>query len=92
MVVRETLRNIVNYVRTLWRPTGPDSYHRYRAEHERERKQAERSRVQSERSSEREREGAERERGYEERYQAERVGEEPGPEASRRDPASPNDA
>ena len=89
MVVREKLRNIVTYVRTLWRPTGPDSYHQYRAEHERERKQAAHARAQSERSDEREREGAERERGYEERYRAERVAEEPGPEAPRRDPSQP---
>jgi hypothetical protein len=89
MVVREKLQQIVNYVRTLWRPTGPDSYQRYRADHERERKEAEHARVQRERSKEREREGAERERGYEERYRAERVAEEPGPEAPRRDPSQP---
>ena len=77
MGVRDKLRSIGDYLRTRWRSTDPDSYHRYRAGRERERKQAEHRREQAERSTERDREGAERGREYEERYAAERATEEP---------------
>lgn len=77
MGVRDKLRNIGDYVRTRWKSTDPDSYHRYRAGRERERKQAEQRREDAARSSEREHERTEREREYEERYTAERAGEEP---------------
>jgi hypothetical protein len=93
MGVWDKLRNIGNHVRKRWRSTDPDSYHQYRAGRERDRKQAEQRREHLERSDEREREVAERARGYEERYAAERVAEEPEPrtEAPRRDTSEPND-
>ena len=91
MVVRETLRNIVNYVRTLWRPTGPDSYHRYRAGRERQRKQAEHGREQAERAGERTREEVQRAREYEERYAAEHATEEPRTDVPHRDTSKPSD-
>jgi hypothetical protein len=85
MGVRDKLRNIGDYVRTRWKSTDPDSYHRYRAGRERERKQEEHRREQAERAGEREREGAERGREYEERYAAERATEEPRTDVPHRD-------
>jgi hypothetical protein len=85
MGVRDKLRSIGDYVRTRWKSTDPDSYHRYRAGRERERKQAVHRREQAERSNEREREEVERGREYEERYAAERATEEPRPDVPRRD-------
>jgi hypothetical protein len=85
MGVRDKLRNIGDYVRTRWKSTDPDSYHRYRAGRERERKQEERRREQAERAGEREREGAERGREYQERYAAERATEEPRTDVPHRD-------
>ncbi len=49
MGVRDKLRNIGDYVRTRWKSTDPDSYHRYRAGRERERKHAEHRRERAER-------------------------------------------
>lgn len=85
MGVRDKLRSIADYVRTRWKSTDPDSYHRYRAGRERERKQEEQRREQAERAGEREREGAERGREYEERYAAERAREEPRTDVPHRD-------
>jgi hypothetical protein len=89
MDVWDKLRNIGNYVRTLWSSTDPDGYDKYRAGRERERKQAEQRREHAERSGERERERLERAVEYEERYTAERAGEEPRTEAPRRDTSQP---
>jgi hypothetical protein len=85
MGVRDKLRNIGDYVRTRWKSTDPDSYHRYRAGRERERKQEEHRREQAERAGERERKGAERGREYQERYAAERATEEPRTDVPHRD-------
>jgi hypothetical protein len=85
MGVRDKLRNIGDYVRTRWKSTDPESYHRYRAGRERERKQEEHRRKQAERAGEREREVTEQGREYEERYAAERAKEEPRTDVPRRD-------
>ena len=85
MGVRDKLWGIGDYVRTRWKSTSLDSYHRYRAGRERERKQEEHRRERAERFDEREREAAERGRAYEERYAVERATEESRADAPRRD-------
>lgn len=91
MGVRDKLRNIGDYVRTRWKSTDPDSYQQYRAGRERQRKQAEHTREGTERSRERERAEVERDREYEERYAAERAGEEPRTDVPRRETSQSND-
>lgn len=91
MGVRDKLRSIGDHVRTRWKSTDPDSYHRYRAGRERERKETENRREHAERSGEQEREKAERGREYEERYAAERANEESRTDVPRRDTSSPSD-
>jgi hypothetical protein len=89
MGVLDTLSKVRNKVREGWRSTGPDSYFRYKRDHERQRKQAAREHEDADRSAELEREEVRRGRGYEARYAAERAAEEPQSEAPRDDTSKP---
>ena len=89
MVVFDKLRKVVNYLRTGWSSTNPDSYSHYKRGRERQRKQAERSREEADRSAELDREKVQRGREYEERYAAERAAEEPQTESPRDDMGKP---
>ena len=89
MGVLDTLRKVRNKVREGWRSTGPDSYFRYKRDHEHERKQAAREHEHADRSAELERQEVRRGREYEERYAAERAAEEPQSRAPRDDTGKP---
>jgi hypothetical protein len=89
MSVLDKLRKVGNGIREGWRSTGPDSYFRYRRDHERQRKRAAREREDADRSAELEREEIRRGREYEERYAAERAAEEPQSQAPRDDTSKP---
>ena len=89
MGVLDKLRKVGNYVRSGWPSTGPDSYFRYKRDHERQRKQAAREHEDIDRFAEQEREEVRREREYEDRYAAERRAEEPESEARRVDTSKP---
>ena len=78
MGVLDTLRKVRNKVREGWRSTGPDSYFRYKRDHE-----------HADRSAELERQEVRRGREYEERYAAERAAEEPQSQAPRDDTGKP---
>jgi hypothetical protein len=89
MSVLDKLRKVGNYVRNGWRSTGPNSYFRYRRDHERQHKQTVREHDDVDRSAELEREDVRRGREYEDRYAAEgRVGE-PQSEVPRDDTSKP---
>jgi hypothetical protein len=77
MGVGDKLRNIVNSARSRWPSGDPSSYYQYKAGRDRERKETERTRDRAERVDERGRVSAERERANEERYEGERIAEEP---------------
>lgn len=89
MVVLDKLRKVGSYVRRGWSSTDPDSYSHYRRGRERERKKEERNREEADRSAELGREEAQRGHEYEERYAAERAGEEPQTEPPRDDTGKP---
>ena len=81
MGLLDKLRKLGNAVREGWGSTGPDSYFRYRRDHEGQRKRAAREREKADRSAALEREKVRRGREYEERYAAERAADEPPSEA-----------
>ena len=85
MGVLDKLRKVGNYVRKSWSSRGPDSYFRYKRDHERERKQSAREHEDVDRSTALEREEVRQEREYDDRYAAERAAEEPQSEAPRDD-------
>ena len=89
MGVLDTLRKVRNKVREGWRATGPDSYFRYKRDHEHERKQGAQEHEHADRSAELERQEVRRGRDYEERYAAERAAEEPQSQAPRDDTGKP---
>jgi hypothetical protein len=89
MSVLDKLRKVGNDIREGWRSTGPDSYFRYRRDHERQRKRAAREREDADRSAGLEREEIRRGREFEERYAAERAAEEPQSQAPRDDTSNP---
>jgi hypothetical protein len=89
MGVLDKLRKVGNYIRKGWSSTGPDSYFRYRRDHDSQRKQSAREHENVDRSAALEREEAQRGREYEDRYAAEHAAEEPQSEAPRNDTSKP---
>jgi hypothetical protein len=89
MSVLDKLRKVGNGIREGWRSTRPDSYFRYKRDHEHERKQAARKHEDADHSAELEREEKQRGREYEERYAAERAAEEPQSQAPPDDTGKP---
>ena len=89
MGVLDKLRKVGNYIRKGWSSTGPDSYFRYRRDHDSQRKQSAREHENVDRSAALEREEVQRGREYEDRYAAEHAAEEPQSEAPRNDTSKP---
>ena len=89
MGVLDKLREVGNYVRNGWSSRGPDSYFRYKRDHERQRKRSAREHEDVDRSAALEREEVRRGHEYEDRYAAERAAEEPQSEAPRDEASKP---